>query len=318
MNENVFLFPGQGCQYYRMGADLYKQDEGFKELMDELDSLAQIRLDRSIVDILYNEKRKKSEAFVRIVHTHPAIFMVEYCLAKTMMAAGIIPQYLIGVSLGEYVALALAKVLPVEQILGVLIHQACLVEKLCEPGAMIGIVAAPDLYKREPVIHENSSLAGVSSGKHFVISGFREKIDMIKVFLREQQIVYQELPISYGFHSPNIYPAFESYDYPFEISPVKVPQIEIISSLTGKKRLSFDDGYLGQIARKPVRFPLALATLCREDKDYNYIDLGPGGSYAGFVRQNKVLGKNSKIYRVMTPFGDGMKKLEKIKDELGA
>ncbi len=315
MNKNVFLFPGQGSQYYQMGAGLYKNEEKFKTHMDALDRLVQIQINRSIVDILYNENREKSQAFTRTLYTHPAIFMVEYCLGKTLMDAGIIPHYLIGASLGEYVALALAKVLPVEEILGLLIHQAKMVEATCEPGSMIGIVGDPDLYGSEPIIHGNSSLAGVNSDQHFVISGFLGKMEIIKGFLRENQIVYQELPIFHGFHSPNIYPAFESGNHNFQISPLEVPKIDIISCLTGEKLVSFDHGYLGEIAKKPVQFPRALAFLGRMGGDYNYIDLGPAGTYAGFTRQNKVPGKNSKIFRIMTPFGNELGKFEKIKDQ---
>ncbi|MCP4720300.1 MAG: acyltransferase domain-containing protein [Desulfobacteraceae bacterium] len=317
MTKNVFLLPGQGSQYYQMGAGLYKNEEGFKALMDELDRLAQTQINRSIVDILYNENREKSQAFTQTLYTHPAIFMVEYCLAKTLMDAGIIPHYLIGASLGEYVALALAKVLPVEEILGLLIHHAKMVEANCEPGSMIGIVGDPDLYGREPILHGNSSLAGVSSPRHFVIAGFREKLDIIKNFLGENQILYQELPISHGFHSPNIYPAFESFNHNFQISPLKVPEIDIILCLTGEKLDFIEPGYLLEIAKKPVQFPRALTTLCRGGENYNYIDLGPDGTYAGFTRQNRVLGENSKIFRIMTPSGNEMHRFEKIKDELG-
>ena len=101
MNKNVFLFSGQGSQYFRMGEHLYQNDERFRTHMDQLDRIPKKLIKRSVIDILYNENHKKSEEFKRTLHTHPAIFMVEYCLARTLMDYGILPDILIGASLGE-------------------------------------------------------------------------------------------------------------------------------------------------------------------------------------------------------------------------
>jgi bacillaene synthase trans-acting acyltransferase len=321
MNKNVFLLSGQGSQYYQMGAQLYKDEERFNLHMKRLDKLVQPRINRSIVDILYHENKEKSQPFTRILYTIPAVFMVEYCLARTLMDVNIIPDYLLGASLGEYVALTLAGVLPLEDMLDLLIRRAKRVEKNCEPGAMIGVIADPDLYGREPVLNKNSSLGGVSSNRYFVLSGFREKMEPIKAFLREKKISHQELPISYGFHSPNIYPGFERggdlSGTDLLTRPLQLPGIHVISCLTGKKLVFFEDDYLGKVAKNCVQFAMGLATLNREKHNFNYIDLGPSGTDAGFVRQSGTLGKSSRIYRIMTPLGDGYQKFKKIRDELG-
>ena len=319
MNKNVFLLSGQGSHYYQMGEELYRKEKRFKAYMDKLDRLPQALINRSIVDILYNENNKKSEAFTKTIYTNPAIFMVEYSLAKTLMDTGIIPDYLLGASLGEYVSLALAEVMPVEEILELLIHHGRIVEEKCEPGSMIGIIEEPVLYESVGLIHENSTMVAINFERHFVISGFKENMSKIQVYLNEKGKLFQELPVSYGFHSPNIDPAFEFGKESFKLGPIKTPEIDIISCMTGKKQESFDEAYFWEIIRQRIRFPEALKTLCQDKTcDYNMIDVGPAGTYAGFTRQNNMLGKNSKIYSIMTPFGDELRNFNKIRDEIKA
>ncbi|MBU3952807.1 MAG: hypothetical protein KJ658_11750, partial [Proteobacteria bacterium] len=181
----------------------------------------------------------------------------------------------------------------------------------------IGIIEDPGLYGRYPVIYENSTLAGIHFDRHFVVSGFRENLMKIAAHLRATGTLFQKLPISHGFHSPNIDPAFTRCQQTNAPGRTQPPQIDIISCLTGKKQIAVDKDCFWAIARQPILFPQALKTLCREiPGDYNMIDLGPAGTYAGFTRQNKVLGKNSRIYRVMTHFKNELRNLAKIKHAL--
>lgn len=317
MNKNVFLFSGQGSQYHGMGAELYEQNLGFKTHMDELDKVPQERINTSITGLLYRESHARTKPFVRTLHTHPAIFMVEYALARTLMDAGIVPDYLMGASLGEYVALALAQVLPVKKVLELIIDHGQKVEATCAPGAMIGIIDDPALYWNEPILHENSSLVGISSPRHFVVSGFARPMEKIKEFLEENKRLFQVLPISHGFHSPNIDPAQDALKSDLAIEMIQPPKIKIISCLTGDWLGALDKSYLQGIARQPILFPRALQTLCDQGANrLNIIDIGPSGTYAGFVRQNKMLGKDSQVYRTLTHFGHGLRNLEKIKREV--
>ncbi len=323
MNKNVFLFSGQGSQYYGMGAELYEKNMGFKAHMDELDKIPRERINTSITRLLYKKSHAGTQPFVRTLHTHPAIFMVEYALARTLMDTGVVPHCLIGASLGEYVALALAQVLPVKKVLELIIDHGQRVEATCAPGAMIGIIDDPELYRQESILHENSSLVGISFPRHFVVSGFARPMGRIKNFLEDSHRLFQELPISYGFHSPNINPAQDALGSDYSIGMIQPPQIKIISCLTGDWLAHFNGesmakNHLQEIARQPILFPQALQTLCCQGANsLNLIDMGPGGTYAGFVRLNRVLGQGSRIYRVLTHFGHGLRNLEKIKRELG-
>ncbi len=299
-----------------MGVNLYREESTFKFWMDRLDFVAREHLGRSIVGLIYHEK-KKSDNFTNILYSHPALFMVQYSLAQMLMDTGISPDVLVGASLGEYVALAVAEVTPAKELLKVLMRQATVIKEKCSPGKMLTILEDPGLYKENEILRDHSTLVGINTGQHFVISGFQENIDRIQSWLKKNGYLSQELPVSYGFHSDNIDPAFEPSESVLQIPHMTRPHIDIISCLTGEKLQSFPENYFSKIARKPINFSKALSALTKERTcDYNIIDLGSSGTYANLIRQNNVFNDKSVIYHIMTPFGNELKNFQKIRDKL--
>src|SRR5689334_11416654 len=86
--KTVFLFSGQGSQYAGMGKELFQQDRIFRRWMLSLDELTRVGIGTSVLSLLYEQPASQSGAFDRTPYTHPAIFMVEYALARTLMEQG--------------------------------------------------------------------------------------------------------------------------------------------------------------------------------------------------------------------------------------
>src|SRR5688572_3233408 len=93
----VWMFSGQGAQYFGMGRALYDGNPTFRLWMDRLDGVAADYVGQSIVEILYGEGHAKSQPFEHILHTHPALFMIQYATAETLRAEGFpAPDHLLG------------------------------------------------------------------------------------------------------------------------------------------------------------------------------------------------------------------------------
>lgn len=316
MNKNVFIFSGQGSQYHQMGVELYRNNKIFKKWMDKLDRTAKEFIGSSVVDMIYDKNRKKGDEFARTLYTHPAIFMVEYSLAMTLIDAGIIPDYVLGASLGEFVSLAVAEVMPAVNILELLLQQARSFEEKCKPGSMVAIIDDCNLYEKDIFINENCSMAGINYDRHFVVSGFSRNLLDIQEYLNKKGILFQRLPVSYGFHSPNMDPAFERF-YKFCKIRVNTPTVEVVSSMSGRKQTLFDSRYFWDVVRKPIVFRDALKSLTGNGNfNYNLIDVGPAGTYAGFTKYNNVPGEDSRIFQIMTPFGTEEDNLKRLKHEI--
>src|SRR5688572_6962505 len=106
--RTVFMFSGQGSQYFHMGRALYERSDVFRAELDHLDALATPLVGQSVVRALYDERRSKADTFDRLALTSPAIFMVEWALARAVVEAGVRPDVVLGVSNGSFAAAVMA------------------------------------------------------------------------------------------------------------------------------------------------------------------------------------------------------------------
>ncbi|MBA2404660.1 MAG: AMP-binding protein, partial [Bdellovibrionales bacterium] len=132
------MFPGQGSQYICMGKGLYASSMIFKLEFDRCAQLLQQFTGYDIKDIIFDEINK--EKLNNTFYTQPAIFVIEYALAKTFLEMGYKPSGLLGHSIGEYVAATVAGIFSLEDGLKVIAKRAELMTKL--PSGMMLSVAA--------------------------------------------------------------------------------------------------------------------------------------------------------------------------------
>ena len=144
--KTVFLFSGQGSQHFQMGRELFERDECFHAAMQDMDRLLRERYGESVLATLFAEHHTREAPFSNLLHSHPAIFMVEYALAKSLIGAGVQPDLVLGASLGTFVAAAVAGHLEPELALSAVVEQAIAVHKHCEHGCMIAVMGEPERY----------------------------------------------------------------------------------------------------------------------------------------------------------------------------
>ncbi len=176
--KNVFMFSGQGSQYYQMGKTLYEEENTFRQNMITLDKQVKKIIGRSIIDIVYDRNKRVSDEFTRTLFTHPAIFMVQYSLAVTLIEYGIKPDVVIGISLGEFTAAVIAGIIRSDKALELIVQQAECIEKNCKPGAIIAVIKKSAEYEAAKIVSENSCLVSINSDRHFIISGIAKNIGM--------------------------------------------------------------------------------------------------------------------------------------------
>src|SRR5205085_7748371 len=109
----VFMFPGQGSQYIDMAKELYCLEPVFREQVDICSEYLKPLLGLDLRTVIYSDTSDREQMAQRLNEsaiTQPAVFVIEYAMAKLWSAWGVAPQAMIGHSIGEYVAACLAGV----------------------------------------------------------------------------------------------------------------------------------------------------------------------------------------------------------------
>lgn len=308
----VFMFPGQGSQYYHMGKELYEKNNIFRKWMDHCSKIAELLIHASLTEILYKDRQNKFEPFKRTLYTHPVIFIFEYSLTQLLLNWGIKPNYLLGYSLGEYTANVISGVISLEDSIRMLIKQAELLEKYCPTASMMAILESPSIYSKYPEIFQNCWIAGKNYQKHFVVTGSLEKLNELQKFLKQKDISAQISPISHGFHSKLIDPCekeFKNFIIHIDLEPAR---IKMVSATYTKPIQDTTVDYYWDVIRKTVDFERTIESMEKENS-YCYIDLGPSGTLATFVKYILKPESNSKALATINQFGQDIESLGKLK-----
>ena len=282
----VFLFPGQGAQYQGMAMQLYHTQATFREALDECNTLFSSYLDIALLDVLFASEDNTASRLHDTAYTQPALFAVEYALAQLWQAWGVVPDALIGHSIGELVAACVADVFTLADAIQLVAHRGRLMQGLPKQGVM-AVVFAP-----ESVVHDalapyadRASIAAVNSPQNTVISGVREAITLILEGLKAKNIASTPLNVSHAFHSPLMDPMLDPFEDVASRILTQVPRIPLISNLSGQP-LDQAPGsrYWRDHIRQPVRFADGMQTLHALGYAL-FLEVGPGGGLLGMGRQ---------------------------------
>lgn len=307
-HRKVFLFSGQGSQYFHMGRALLDADPCFRGWMRALDQVAAPLLGESVLELVYDPARRKSEPFRAPRPSSAAILMSECALAFTLAERGVEPDAVCGSSLGEFSAAVVAGALSFAQALRIVLEQAACFERHCEPGAVLAVLAPTQLYHRDEILRRNAELVLESEGSHFVVAGAAAPMRAVLEHLRAKSIPCTQLPVAFGFHSSNIDAARPAIARVFEVEQLRTPRIPLYSCARPGPVQVLDRDHFWQAVRGPIRLGDAIDSLPR-DRPRAFIDVGPSGSLANQVRQHGGA-EGRAIFQIMTPYDDAPKRLE--------
>ncbi|WP_432109464.1 ACP S-malonyltransferase [Streptomyces sp. AA1529] len=306
----VFMFSGQGSQHFGMGESLYHQEPVFRTELDRLDTMVAELLGRSVVAQLYHGGRV-GEPFTDTLVTHPAIVMIELAAVELLRADGIVPDLLLGSSLGEFTSAAVSGVLTVPECLRLVVEQARALEGL-PAGGMLAVLADPGLHARLPALRDHTELAARNGPEHFVVSGAEDGLAAAETALRAAEIPCQRVSVEYAFHSRLLDARRAACQELLAGLELREPRIPLVSCATGEPVARPTAEHYWQVVSGPIEFERAVRGLERTGP-HRYLDLGPSSTLHNLT--TALLGPaRGRSYPLLSIFGHDSRQLAKVRD----
>lgn len=284
----VFLFSGQGSQYYGMARELYQASVPFKETFDACADYLQSNFDIDLTSIVF--EASDPNEINQTKYTQPVLFSLEYSLAKTLESWGVNATAMIGHSIGEYVAATLSGVFSLEDALTVVSHRGRLMQS-CLPGSMLSVESNIDDVQKW--VGGAISLAAHNSKVHCVLSGPTAEIQQLANTLEKQKIPAKLLKTSHAFHSHMMEPILNEFENVLDGVALKLPNKSFISNVSGDW-ISNDQAtnrkYWVSQLRSAVLFADGVEKISQQLENPLWIEVGPGRALTSLVRAN---GENS-------------------------
>lgn len=278
----AFLFPGQGAQYPGMTAGLYATEHAFRAVIDHCADVLRASHGLDLLALLY---RGDADQLGRTACTQPALFAVEYALARALQARGVEPAAMAGHSIGEYVAATLAGVFDPDDALRLVAERGALMQRL-PTGAMAAVTLPEELLI--PMLADGSEgvdIAAVNAPGVCVVSGSHEAVAALTDQLMMQGIGIRPLHTSHAFHSRMLDPVLDSFRAQVAGIALAPPAIPYVSNLTGTwigDHEATDPEHWVKHLRRSVRFSDTLKLLT-SDGDRVLLEVGPGRTLTGLV-----------------------------------
>jgi len=246
-----WLFSGQGTQYPGMATELYESSSVFRGAFDEIDEAMAPHLGARIREVMNDEGVNRTE------FAQPAIFALQYAQAQALLRLGAEPAWLLGHSIGEYAAAAIAEVLSLDDACRLVVARGRLMQQLPAGGGMLAVRAPVGEVTGFPL-----DLAAVNGATEVVLSGAAEAVDNAARTLERAGITVRQLNVSHAFHSHLMEPMTAEFASVAAECIYQLPAFPIFSTLHG--RLLGDDepmdaDYWTAHVRATVRFADAAA-----------------------------------------------------------
>ena len=273
----VFLFPGQGAQHVGMAKGLYDNEPVFAE---HFDACAAGFRESMGVDLHTEIFSGNATDLERIDKSQPALFTVEYALAKLVDTYGVRAGAYIGYSTGEYIAATLAGVFDLDTAIKTVSLRARLMHE-SPPGAMVAVAVGADQVAQYLV--PGVELSAVNDPGNCVVAGAADQIREFSARLVEDGIPVRRVRATHAFHSSSMDPMLPEFQDFLSRQQLRAPSTPLLSNLTGtwltEEQVTDPATWTRQIS-STIKFVDELDVVL-SDPGRILVEVGPGGSLTG-------------------------------------
>jgi acyl transferase domain-containing protein len=302
----AFLFAGGGAQYAGMGRGLYEAEPVYRAIVDECLGHLEPALAREVRGLLHPASGDEATASKRLERPSlalPALFTTQLAMARLLESWGIIPDAMIGHSMGEYTAAHLAGVFSLRDAVRLVALRGRLFETI-PPGAMLSVPLTE--AELSPLLGTELSVAAVNAPALCVASGPVAAIEALERTLAEREVDAKRLHIAVAAHSAMLTPILLEFGAFFRTIEMHPPTRRFVSNETGTwitAAQATDPDYWVRHLRNTVRFADGVGELVR-DPARVLLEVGPGRVLATLAKQHPERQPSQLVFNSMRHPGD--------------
>ncbi|MCO5248507.1 MAG: type I polyketide synthase [Chitinophagales bacterium] len=278
----VLVCPGQGAQWIGMARQLYDAEPVFRKSLDDSATSFSKYVDWNLIDELNGHRYEELDII------QPVLVAIEIALGELWKSKGIIPDIVVGHSMGEVAAAYLAENITLDEAAKIICTRSKLMKQTSGQGAMM--VTDLNLQEAENKIADKTdrlAIAVQNSLNSTVISGQPEAIDSLLAELDAEGRFCRKIKVDVASHSPQMDVVLPDLKQALENLQAKNSNITFYSTALSQivKGENLDADYWVKNLRNTVKFGEVVRAILGKDKAV-FIELSPHPVLTNAIQEN--------------------------------